>query len=182
MPNISVPQFWHQYCGENTIFGVGGGNSTAPQNILHYWQAVWIAKIPKTGHEWISQCWYKNFRTLPNIDSVEAVAKPSLVNFIFANIPSFITWPNLNQPSCPCQLSSVNIWNEIIFPLLKKPTTRTLSTHYCQRMNANKFNYWVEIWFFIYVSFQILHVHLDLTLGGLKNCLIIIWGLFINIV
>ena len=112
----------------------------------------------------------------------EAVAKLSLVNFIFANIPSFITWPNLNQPSCPCQLSSVNIWNEIIFPLLKKPTTRTLSTHYCQRMNANKFNYWVEIWFFIYVSFQILHVHLDLTLGGLKNCLIIIWGLFINIV
>ena len=113
----------------------------------------------------------------PTLTVWEAVAKLSLVNFIFANIPSFITWPNLNQPSCPCQLSSVNIWNEIIFPLLKKPTTRTLSTHYCQRMNANKFNYWVEIWVFIYVSFQILHVHLDLTLVGL-----IIWVLFINIV
>ena len=159
----------------------GVSNSAAPQNILHYWQAVWIAKIKLPMNEYHSVD-VKISELYQTLTVWEAVAKPSLVNFIFANIPSFITWPNLNQPSCPCQLSSVNIWNEIIFPLLKKPTTRTLSTHYCQRMNANKFNYWVEIWFFIYVSFQILHVHLDLTLGGLKNCLIIIWGLFINIV
>ena len=110
----------------------------------------------------------------------EAVAKPGLVNFIFANIPSFITWPNLHQPSCPCQLSSVNIWNEIIFPLLKNLLPQHYQHIIAREWMRTKSTTEMKYDFFYLCIF--LHVCLDLTLGGLKNCLIIIWGLFINIV